>query len=187
MQSPTSLAIEGAPASHWPGAQNRGGPKRKKTGGILSLALICYHARRRSPFHRTPARGRCCVLQASRCLSRSGDRQIQIHRDGLPIRAKIARSWVSFHQPVAQTTGFLAIAVSGPISRRRQPRTCGRQRPLVPTTMIVRSCFIRYKGNREDQTRPGCRIERGCRVEAMGIVLVRIANAGEADHSLPRR
>jgi len=54
-----------------------------------------------SPFHRTLARGRCCVLQASRCHSRFCDRQIQIHRGGFPIRPRIAQSWVSFHQPVA--------------------------------------------------------------------------------------
>jgi len=45
---PASLSTEGVAASAWPGGCEPRGPKPKKISGILSLGLICFHARRRS-------------------------------------------------------------------------------------------------------------------------------------------
>ncbi len=42
------------------------------------------------------------------CLGRSGDRQIQTHRDGLPIRPPIARQSVCFHPPLAYVLSIAA-------------------------------------------------------------------------------
>ncbi len=93
----------------WPGALDRRGQNKKKqriplTGSHLlprpeKIARVSKHS---SPFHRTIAHGRCCALRASPCLGRLGDRQIQIHRDGLPIRPPIARPRACFHPPIAQ-------------------------------------------------------------------------------------
>ncbi len=53
---PTSLPLEGVPASSLaPGSEPRG-PRRKKTSGIVPLALIYYHARRRSREYASLAR-----------------------------------------------------------------------------------------------------------------------------------
>ena len=81
---------------------------------------IARASKPRSPFHRTLARGRCCVPRASRCLGRSGDRQIQIHRDGLPIRPTIARSRVCFHPQVAlaRAGDKSSSRLSGAVERR---------------------------------------------------------------------
>ncbi len=53
---PTSLALEGVPAISLARGFLPRGPKRKKTSGFLSLALIDYHFRRRSRERASPAR-----------------------------------------------------------------------------------------------------------------------------------
>ncbi len=105
---PTSLPLEGAPAVPWPWALDRGGQNKKKqrirlTGSHLlpRPEKITRVSKPSSPFHRTLAHGGCCALAAARCLGHSGNPQLQIHADRLPIRPAIARPRVCFHPPIA--------------------------------------------------------------------------------------